>query len=107
VLLAVGAFVGLQLLRGLDDNRLTSWQWVFAGADLSLVLAVLVGGLVAALGLSRAALRIPAPEVVLGGVAFIVATFIGMIVGAYFGVKFFNWWTERQMEKEFAAFDTT
>jgi len=28
---------------------------------------------------------------------------IGMIGGAFIGVKFFNWWTERQMEKEMAA----
>ena len=27
----------------------------------------------------------------------------GMIVGAYIGVKFFNWWTERRMAKEFAG----
>ena len=27
----------------------------------------------------------------------------GMIVGAYVGVKFFNWWTERRMAKEFAG----
>jgi len=26
---------------------------------------------------------------------------IGMIGGAYIGVKFFNWWTERQMAKDF------
>ena len=30
---------------------------------------------------------------------------LGMIAGAYIGVKFFNWWTERKMAKEFAAFD--
>ena len=29
---------------------------------------------------------------------------IGMIGGAYIGVKFFNWWTERKMAKEFDAF---
>lgn len=28
---------------------------------------------------------------------------IGMVGGAYLGVKFFNWWTERQMEKQFAG----
>ena len=28
----------------------------------------------------------------------------GMIGGAYVGVKFFNWWTERKMAKEMAAF---
>ena len=30
---------------------------------------------------------------------------LGMIGGAYIGVKFFNWWTERQMAKEMAALD--
>ena len=29
---------------------------------------------------------------------------LGMIGGAYIGVKFFNWWTERKMAKEFDAF---
>ena len=29
----------------------------------------------------------------------------GMFVGAYVGVKFFNWWTERKMAREMAAFD--
>jgi len=30
---------------------------------------------------------------------------LGMIGGAYIGVKFFNWWTERKMAKEMAGFD--
>jgi uncharacterized membrane protein YedE/YeeE len=30
---------------------------------------------------------------------------IGMIGGAYLGVKFFNWWTERKMAREMAACD--
>ena len=30
---------------------------------------------------------------------------IGMIGGAFVGVKFFNWWTERKMAKQFAAAD--
>lgn len=29
---------------------------------------------------------------------------LGMIGGAYIGVKFFNWWTERRMAKDFDAF---
>jgi hypothetical protein len=29
---------------------------------------------------------------------------IGMVSGAYIGVKFFNWWTERKMAKEMEAF---
>jgi len=30
---------------------------------------------------------------------------LGMIGGAFIGVKFFNWWTERQLAKEFAALE--
>ncbi len=30
---------------------------------------------------------------------------LGMIGGAYIGVKFFNWWTERQMAKEMASLE--
>ncbi len=30
---------------------------------------------------------------------------VGMIGGAFIGVKFFNWWTERQMAKELAGLD--
>ncbi len=30
---------------------------------------------------------------------------LGMIGGAYIGVKFFNWWTERKMAKEMAGFE--
>jgi len=29
---------------------------------------------------------------------------LGMVSGAFFGVKFFNWWTDRKMAKEMAAF---
>lgn len=29
----------------------------------------------------------------------------GMVIGAFIGVKFFNWWTERKMAQEMAAFD--
>ena len=32
---------------------------------------------------------------------------LGMIGGAFLGVKFFNWWTERKMAKEMAAFDVS
>ncbi|HET8539128.1 MAG TPA: YeeE/YedE family protein [Anaeromyxobacter sp.] len=30
---------------------------------------------------------------------------VGMIAGAYLGVRFFGWWTERQMRRELAALD--
>ena len=29
---------------------------------------------------------------------------VGMVTGAFVGVKFFNWWTDRKMAKEMAAF---
>lgn len=29
---------------------------------------------------------------------------LGMVTGAFFGVKFFNWWTERKMQSEMAEF---
>jgi hypothetical protein len=29
---------------------------------------------------------------------------IGMVTGAYAGVKFFNWWSERKMAAEMADF---
>lgn len=29
---------------------------------------------------------------------------LGMVTGAFFGVKFFNWWSERKMAKEMEAF---
>jgi len=29
---------------------------------------------------------------------------LGMVTGAYFGVKFFNWWSDRKMAKEMASF---
>jgi uncharacterized membrane protein YedE/YeeE len=30
---------------------------------------------------------------------------LGMAVGAFMGVKFFNWWTERKMAKEMEDFE--
>lgn len=32
---------------------------------------------------------------------------LGMVMGAFLGVKFFNWWTERKMAKEMEAFDVS
>lgn len=30
---------------------------------------------------------------------------LGMVTGAFFGVKFFNWWTDRKMAKEMVSFN--
>lgn len=47
-LAAACAFFTLYLARGFDDNRLTSWQWVFADADPGRLAALLMGGLLLA-----------------------------------------------------------
>ncbi len=52
-LLAICSFLALLLLRFLDDNRLTSWQWVFANIDLVPIFPILILGLALAYVLSR------------------------------------------------------
>jgi hypothetical protein len=72
-LLTLTAFAGLFVLRSLDDNRLTSWQWVFDGTDLRLVFLFLVVGVCFAQVFSRASLRWPNPAILLFVSSFAVA----------------------------------
>jgi hypothetical protein len=70
-MLTVAALLTLFVLRSLDDNKLTSWRWVFAPEDawrllLCLVLAVLLAHLAGALALRP--LR-PAPVLFAGAFA--------------------------------------
>lgn len=53
-LLFLAAFLTLFLFRALDDNRLTSWRWVFADADVFWITPVLAAGLFLAAILVRA-----------------------------------------------------
>ena len=53
-LLSLAAFLTLFLFRVLDDNRLTSWRWVFADADVFWITPVLAAGLFLAAILVRA-----------------------------------------------------
>jgi hypothetical protein len=46
--LVISAFPALYLLRHLDDNRLTSWEWVFGQSRAQVVFAVLVAGVILA-----------------------------------------------------------
>jgi hypothetical protein len=64
-LLTLGTLAGLFLLRSLDDNRLTSWQWVFDGTDLRLLLLALALGVFLAQAFSKATLRWPSPAILL------------------------------------------
>ena len=52
-LLSLAVFLTLFVLRALDDNRLTSWQWVFAGGDVFRLLFLLALGSAAAYVLTR------------------------------------------------------
>jgi len=52
-LLTLTTFLSLFVLRSLDDNRLTSWQWTVAGADTLTILFVLVLGILLAYLLSN------------------------------------------------------
>ena len=53
-LLSLAAFLTLFLFRAQDDNRLTSWRWVFADADVFWITPVLAAGLLLAAILQRA-----------------------------------------------------
>ncbi len=46
-------FFILFVCRSLDDNRLTSWKWVFADIHIAPILAILIPGLILAYALSK------------------------------------------------------
>jgi hypothetical protein len=73
-LLTLGVFAGLFLFRSFDDNRLTSWQWVFEGTDPRLLLLVLALGVFLAQAFSRATFRWPNPAILLFVSSFAVAS---------------------------------
>ncbi len=72
--LALTLFLLLFLFRDLDDNRLTSWQWVFANANLPVLLFQLCVGLLIAYLLAGSAVRIQEHPLTLFVVSYAVAT---------------------------------
>lgn len=72
-LLALSSLALLLLLRGHDDNRLVSWQWVFVPADLFPLFVVLAAGLLAAYRLARVPWQDGRAAIVLGAGAFLAA----------------------------------
>ena len=72
-LLTLSAFLTQFVFRALDDNRLTSWQWVFAETDLAGMSGLLVAGIVAAYVLSRVSLSERRAAGVLALSAFLTA----------------------------------
>jgi hypothetical protein len=70
-LLALLVFVALYVLRSLDDNRLTSWAWVFNVVSAPKIYLALAGGIVVA----WLALRLPEPgQAALGVLSFAAAS---------------------------------
>ncbi|GMQ87496.1 MAG: hypothetical protein BMS9Abin08_0700 [Gammaproteobacteria bacterium] len=72
-LLTLTTFLALFVLRSLDDNRLTSWQWTVAGVDTFTMLFVLVIGIFLAYLLSNVSLPVRKPAIWLFFISFSVS----------------------------------
>lgn len=55
-ILTVFTFLALFVFRALDDNRLTSWQWVFDGIDTVKIYLIFISGIIIAYLISRVSL---------------------------------------------------
>ena len=73
LLLSLAAFLTLFVFRAQDDNRLTSWQWVFTDADVFRITPILVVGLLLAYALATVPLPRHRPASVLFVLSFAVA----------------------------------
>jgi hypothetical protein len=73
-LAALGTIAALFLARSLDDSRLTSWRWAFAGADPIRLYALVAAGIVLAYLVARWAVPGRRPAAVLFVSAYAVAT---------------------------------
>lgn len=94
------------LILGAAVMALLHGEFKLKGTNLELATWAIIGGVLMGIG-SRLGLgcsvggffsRVSQGDVsgwIFGG---------GMFAGAYLGVKFFNWWTERKMAREMAAF---
>lgn len=100
-------WMSIALIGGAATMALLSNEFKFKKPTMELAVWAIVGGALMGIG-SRLALGCN-----VGGFFVRVANGdpagwlfgIGMIGGAFVGVKFFNWWTQRQMDKELASFD--
>ena len=75
MLLSLAAFLTLFVLRAQDDNRLTSWQWVFSDADVFRITPILVVGLLLATALAR----VPCPGRRPASVLFVISFAVGAL----------------------------
>ena len=100
-------WMSLALIGGAAVMALMNNEFKFKKPTMELALWAIIGGFLMGIG-SRLGLgcnvgaffvRVANGDV--GGWLF----GLGMIGGAFIGVKFFNWWTERQMAKEMAGLE--
>jgi len=75
LLLSLAAFLTLFVLRAHDNNRLTSWQWVFTDADFFRIAPILVAALLLAYGLAR----VPLPRCSVAGALFGASFLVGSL----------------------------
>lgn len=75
-LLGLIVFLALYNLRTLDDNRLTSWQWVFSEASVLTIFLILTAGYVLAYGFTKLSVPEHKPVAFLFLSSFIAATFL-------------------------------
>ncbi len=72
-LFTLSVFPVLFIFRSLDNNRLTSWQWTFAHADVSWIFLALIFGIGSAYLLSRFSFPEHAPVLFLFLSSFVVS----------------------------------
>jgi len=70
-LLALLTFLTQYIFRYVDDNRLTSWQWTFAGLEASRIFILILAGITASYFLSRYSFPEKNPVVFLSLASFI------------------------------------
>lgn len=102
-------WMSLALIGGAAVMALLHNEFKFKGASLEIATWAMIGGALMGIG-SRLGLGCNI------GAFFVRVSQgdpsgwlfgLGMIGGAFLGVKFFNWWTERKLAKEMAAFDVS
>lgn len=72
--LTLAAFFVLYSYRSIDDNRLTSWKWLFADTDLLVFIPLIIGGIAAASYLFRLSYLKQRPALFLFFLSFAVSS---------------------------------
>ena len=100
-------WMSLALIGGAAVMALVNNEFKFKKPTMELATWAIIGGFLMGigsrlgLGCNVGAFFVRAANGDVGGWLF----GLGMIGGAFIGVKFFNWWTERQMAKEMAGLE--